>query len=352
MYCSNCGKEVSPNAKFFQYCGKPVFYEKELPNQRMQQEPRMESNQRLQFEQSQTADRNERKTLLIGIILALLIIVALGAIGIIMNHRKTGVALAVEPEYYDVELPDIILYDKNNIRITAKGFVDAGEEISDYSGSGLYIEIQNNRSDPIMVLCATDGFLVNGYQLPFIGTTGNGWTEPGETTICKMTFENRYLDLLNITQVSYIHAKLKIRDTASSTGFDDTTEGTDIMIREEDINEPPEGDLIYNENGIRITYLDYKEGSNYYEAFFLVENATEKDITLSNYKHTKEGMCDLHSDQYFTAGTKGIMGVNLGDDEHGIEHNEVEYMEESCVIYEKETGEIMGGFDHYQISFR
>ena len=343
MYCRYCGKELPPDAAFCVQCGRPVQENRPLP-----------------IDQSRAETGNRKVFLLAGVILALLIAAAAGAvliIGSLTGNDKTGSSSgsssgsSAGKQEYDVELPDIVLYDTQDITITAKGLVDKDQD-NGRKGSALYIEIQNDRSDPVDVT-ATYGFLVNGYALPFIGTTGNGRTEPGETNTCKILFEDQYLDLLNIKEVSSVHAELKIGkiEGKTITGILDTTEGTDIVIREKDSNEPPEGDLCYDENGIRVTYLDYKEGGNYYEAFFLFENASDKDITLTSYKNTEEGRSDRQSSSDAAAGAKQILTIPLYDDEHDIKHDKVEYMEVSCVINDKETNSVLGGFDNYKIPF-
>ena len=355
MFCRYCGKEVLPNAKYCQYCGKPVLDERMPPNQSIKQEQRVKTDQQPQFEHAQPEAGNKKRSSPVAIILALLIAAELGAILIFSNLKSNHeVAPTVGGPEYDVVLPDIVLYDKNNVTVKAKGFFDENKQNNRYEsynvdGSVLYIEIQNNRSNAIE-LQATSEFLVNGYELPYIGMAAHGYTEPGKTNICKIVFEDQYLDPLNINEVSSVYAKLRIFGV-SGKHFDDTSEGTEIVIREEDVNEPPEGDLVYNENGIRITYLDYKEGGDYYNAFFLVENASEKDITLSEYRSTKAGICENHYDIDYAAGTKGIMLIGLRDYEHGIGHDKVEYMDVSIVIHEKETGDLMGGFDNYRIHF-
>ena len=110
------------------------------------------------------------------------------------------------------KLPVLNNQEKNDITILAKGFVYEGER-----GGALYIEIANEGKLKIGVRAHYKNFKVNGYKIPFIGTTNNGVTAPGETNLYKISIEDRYLDSIPISKISELCVALFIDNYESDS---------------------------------------------------------------------------------------------------------------------------------------
>lgn len=254
----------------------------------------------------------------------------------------------LEPEEYDILLPDTVLFDESDIKIVAKGFMDEGER-----GGALYIEI-TNASETDIDVTATGDCTVNGYKIGFIGTTQNGFTPAGETRLYAMRFEDEYLEPLGIEKINALKISLKFSEIKDGSGYSSDlgpSEPVEIQLREGNPDAIPQGETVYDEGGIRILYLDYQEGTNFYNAQFYVENNSGHDIRVSKYAAAEDEYTGWHSDTDYADGSRGIMSVDLSDDNHDMDHDDVEYMMVSVMISDSATDELLGGFDDYVVEF-
>lgn len=277
------------------------------------------------------------------VVMLLLMMAALAACG----EKKPADHSDPKPDHYDVELNDLVLYDDNDILILAKGYCDEGER-----GGKLYMKIFND-SDTDIDVTADYGFTVNDYSIGFIGNENNCYTPAGTQRFYALSFEDRYLEELDIEQIWKLTAQVKIGiiKDHTGTGILDHSDPVEIILREGDPDAVPEGETVYDEDGIRILYLDYQEGGNFYNAKFYVENYSGHDITISRYPAAEDEYTGWHSDADYADGSRGIMGVDLADDEHDMDHDDVEYMMVSITIHDKDTDELLGGFDDYVVEF-
>ena len=252
-----------------------------------------------------------------------------------------------KPEHYDVELNDLVLYDKNDILILAKGYCDDGER-----GGKLYMKIFNNSDTDIDVTADRD-FTVNDYVIGFIGNINNCYTPAGTSRFYALSFEDQYLEELDIEEIwkLTVQVKIGIIEDHTGTGILDHSDPVEIVLREGNPDDVPDGETVYDEDGIRILYLDYEEGGNFYRAHFYVENNSGHDITITRCPAAENEYTGWHSDADYADGSRGIMGVVLDDDKHEIDHDDLEYMMVSVTIRDSDTDELLGGFDDYIVKF-
>ena len=247
-----------------------------------------------------------------------------------------------KPDHYDVDLDDLVLYDKNDILILAKGYCDDGER-----GGKLYMKIFNNGETDIDVT-ADRGFTVNDCTIGFIGNLNNCYTPAGTSRYYALSFEDAYLEPVGIDQIHKLNVVLKlgIIEDHTGTGILDHSDPVEIILREGE-DYAPDGETVIDEKGIRIIFVDLEEGSNYYRAKFYVENNSDTDISIRRFLRVEDEEDVLITDYAFSRGQKGAMNVTLDEWETDLELNEIDYLDISLSVHDGATDQILTYRDNY-----
>ena len=273
------------------------------------------------------------------ILMLILMLPSLAACG----ERKPDDLSDLEPEKYDILLPDTVLFDESDIKIVAKGFKDEGKR-----GGALYIEI-TNASETDIVVTATGDCTVNGYQIGFIGTTQNGFTPAGETRLYAMRFEDEYLEPLGIEEIHTLNISLKfgeIKDGSAYSSDLGPSDPVEIQLREGK-KTAPDGETVIDENGIRILYVSFEKGANFYRVKCYVENDSEADISIRRFLRVEDEDDMLTSDVSFSSGEKGIMTITLDERDTDMELDDIDFLDISLLVRDQATDQILTYRDNY-----
>ena len=247
-----------------------------------------------------------------------------------------------KPDHYDVDLDDLVLYDKNDILILAKGYCDDGER-----GGKLYMKIFNNGETDIDVT-ADRRFTVNDCTIGFIGNLNNCYTPAGTSRYYALSFEDAYLEPVGIDQIHKLNVVLKlgIIEDHTGTGILDHSDPVEIMLREGE-DHAPDGESVIDENGIRIIFVSLEEGENYYRAKFYVENNSDKDISIRRFLRVEDEDDMLITDDSFAAGEKGSMNITLDEWETDMDLDDIDYLDISLSVYDGTTDEMLAYRDNF-----
>ncbi len=181
----------------------------------------------------------------------------------------------IEPSY-NIELPEMestVLLDENGIKVTAVGF-----EIDEFWGEGsIRLEIENNSEAAVTVEC--EKFAVNDYSAsPFLYTEVN----PGETASDVLFLPTEVMQAAEITEIGKVDIQISARDQDT---YEEVCSGEYVTIYTSDADKDwsiaPEGDTLFEDNGILIRYLGMTESSwDAYSLNFYIENDTDATIYL------------------------------------------------------------------------
>lgn len=166
-----------------------------------------------------------------------------------------------------------------------------------------------------------------------------------------MTFEDKEMDNLSISKIANIKLKLTVHlyNNNDKTAVLDFSEPKEIVLSEDNDNTPPDGPVVFDENGVKIIFAGYESGTDYYVAKFYYENNSGKDIKLETWKAVEsEYSWDSRTYDY-SAGTKSYLFVKISaEDTDDIDG--VDYMMVSGLMYYKDSEESFGNFE-YRVDF-
>ncbi len=186
--------------------------------------------------------------------------------------EETPEATEAAKENTALTLEETVIYDENNIKITATGIKDDG-----FLGPELELLIENNGEQNTTV--GLDYCMVNGYMMnELLSAEVAAGKKSNET----LDFMNSDLKTCGIDQITDITLKLRISDS----------ETYHILYRTEEINlqtsmagsyeqvYDDSGEVIYDANGIRVVARGVGEEFLGQGVEFYLENNTEQPVTV------------------------------------------------------------------------
>lgn len=214
-----------------------------------------------------------------------------------------------EPSY-SIELPEMeptVLLDDAGIKVTALGF-----DTEEYFGQGLRLEIENN-SDATIYVDALK-YTINGYSesMSLFATAA-----PGETTSELLSIPGEELAAFGVTEIGQVTVQLVAYDDAT---YEVLCTGDEVVINtsdaDKDWQKTPEGNTLYDQDGIIIRYLGLEDADFAYNLKFYFENNTDAEITFSGDSLTVNGEdedCWIYETVY--PGTRAVDSISLWKDD-------------------------------------
>ena len=178
-----------------------------------------------------------------------------------------------------IPLPEIeptVLLDQDGVKVTATGFN------TDLFGSSLRLEIENNSDTDIMVTC--ERFLVNNYS-----SSGGLYSTvaAGESMEDTLYLPLETLVEVGVEYIGQMEIQLKISEEET---YSEISVGEPVIIRTSDYGAKwdvvPEGEEIYNDNGVRIVFLgvsmEESWGDIETQFDFYFENNGDRTVSISS----------------------------------------------------------------------
>lgn len=223
----------------------------------------------------------------------------------------------------EVTVSDMVIYDKNNIKITINGLEDS------WSGTKLKMNIENN-SDRTITIQSRDAN-VNGYM---VMTYMSADIAPGKKANDGMTLSTTGLKESGIEEIATIEFKLKIFDAETWDDIDmsDTitvkTSIADTYVQKDDDS----GNVIVDYEGIRIIEKGLSSDDSIWGpgVILYIENNSDKDITVQVRDTSINGyMVSSIISEEVLVGKKSITNLQFFQkdmEENGIDKiNDVEF---------------------------
>lgn len=241
-----------------------------------------------------------------------------------------------DPAPEQITIEETLLYDANGITITATGVKDSlfGQEIT--------LQIVNDTAKNVAV--SSQYLSVNGYMM---GTTGfYGQVAAGKKAVEPLTLYASELNEAGIETVAKIEFNIHIIDTDDYTTIDDSDLVCLSTSAGEDFVQPVDdsGDLVYDDNGIRVICKGLKENIIWDGAVvFLIENTSKEyatvhaeNLSVNGYMVSETLWSELRPD------TRSIEAMYLLTlDEIGLDSvDEVEDIEFTLRIVDNDWNEI------------
>jgi hypothetical protein len=212
---------------------------------------------------------------------------------------------------YTIELPEmepVVLLDEGGIKATAVGF-----DTEAFYGQGIRLEIENN-SDATVYLDPVK-YTVNGYSesMSLYATVA-----PGETASELLYLPAEDLSGYGVTEIGQVTVQMAAFDEET---YEEVCRGEEVVINtsdaDKDWQKAPEGNTLYDQDGILIRYLGLEEtewGSVNLKFYF--ENNTDTEVSFSDEGFTVNGK-DASAWIYATVypGTRAVDYVSLWLDE-------------------------------------
>jgi|GEM_PF-1407565 len=219
----------------------------------------------------------------------------------------------------DLEAPEMeetVVLDDGGVRVTALGIT-----VDPYWGPGVNVRIENESEHPVYVECTRldlNDYTVSGYLYAEV--------EPGAAAEDVLSFSAEQYTLSGITAIGSLRLQLRVIETEEYT---ELAKSELVEIRTSDyggdLGTVPEGTVLYEANGVRITYLSFERDSFWDSSALglLVENDSDLDVNLDCDKLLVNG-AELHPWFYVTvpAGMKMADSITIADyelEDAGIE---------------------------------
>lgn len=222
-----------------------------------------------------------------------------------------------------------VVFDQNDIKITAKQ-LDEG-----FSGPEISFLVENNSNETIVVQARNTS--VNNYMIDAIMSID---VAPGKKANGAMSFIDKYLADCGIDKIQTIEFNLHIfnddtLDTISDTDLISLTTSNSTYEQVYDDT----GDVLYDENNIKIVYKGISEDGLSPQAMLYIENNTEQNITVQIRDESINGfmISGIFSSE-ISKGKKALSGISFLDtylEENGI--TEIETIELKFHIFETES---------------
>lgn len=188
--------------------------------------------------------------------------------------EETPEATDAAKETPALTLDETVIYDENNIKITATGIKDDG-----FLGPELELLIENNGEQNITV--GSDYCMINGYMMnEFLSADVAAGKKSNET----LDFMNSDLKTCGIDEITDIALKLRISDSETYHILYRTEEidlKTSLAGSYEQVYDDS-GEVVYDANGIRVVARDVGEEFLGQGVEFYLENNTDQPVTVKS----------------------------------------------------------------------
>lgn len=221
-----------------------------------------------------------------------------------------------EKDNNEVTVEEQVLYDENDIKITATGLEDS------MLGTELKLLIENNSSKSITVQAGNAN--VNGYMVP---TMMSADVASGKKANNSLTFETSGLKDCGIEQIATMEFYFHIFDSESWDEIVDTnvitinTSIADGYVQ----NYDDSGDILVDTNGIKIVGKGLSASDSFWGPGLIlyIENNSDKNVTIQVRDVSVNGfMVDSSMSEDVVGGKKAISAVQFFStdlEENGIE---------------------------------
>lgn len=253
---------------------------------------------------------------------------------------------STKTENTDVSIEEQILYDANDIKITATGLDDS------WYGTELKLLIENNSSQDITVQARNAN--VNGYM---VTTSMSADVAAGKKANDSLTFETTSLKDCGIETMATMEFYFVIIDSES---FEDIY-NTDVITINTSVAEgytqtyDDSGEVLAEVNGIKIVSKGLSEKDSFWGPGLIVyiENNSDQDITVQARDVSINGfMVDPSMSEDVVAGKRAITAVQFFDsdlEDNGIET--INDLELYFTIFNQESWDEIANTDVINLSF-
>ena len=262
------------------------------------------------------------------------------------NSDSDSGKASVKTENTDVSIEEQVLYDANDIKITATGLDDS------WYGTELKLLIENNSSQDITVQARNAN--VNGYM---VTTSMSADVAAGKKANDSLTFETTSLKDCGIETMATMEFYFVIIDSES---FEDIY-STDVITIKTSAAEgytqtyDDSGEVIAEVNGIKIVSKGLSEKDSFWGPGLIVyiENNSDQDITVQARDVSINGfMVDPSMSEDVVAGKRAITAVQFFDtdlEDNGIET--ISDLELYFTIFNQESWDEIANTDIINLSF-
>lgn len=249
-------------------------------------------------------------------------------------------------EKTDVSIEEQVLYDANDIKITATGLDDS------WYGTELKLLIENNSSQDITIQVRNAN--VNGYM---VTTSMSADVAAGKKANDSLTFETTSLKDCGIETMATMEFYFVIIDSES---FEDIY-NTDVITINTSAAEgytqtyDDSGEVLAEVNGIKIVSKGLSEKDSFWGPGLIVyiENNSDQDITVQARDVSINGfMVDPSMSEDVVAGKRAITAVQFFDtdlEDNGIET--ISDLELYFTIFNQESWDEIANTDIINLSF-
>lgn len=253
---------------------------------------------------------------------------------------------STKTENTDVSIEEQIIYDANDIKITATGLDDS------WYGTELKLLIENNSSQDITVQARNAN--VNGYM---VTTSMSADVAAGKKANDSLTFETTSLKDCGIETMATMEFYFVIIDSES---FEDIY-NTDVITINTSVAEgytqtyDDSGEVLAEVNGIKIVSKGLSEKDSFWGPGLIVyiENNSDQDITVQARDVSINGfMVDPSMSEDVVAGKRAITAVQFFDsdlEDNGIET--INDLELYFTIFNQESWDEIANTDVINLSF-
>lgn len=206
----------------------------------------------------------------------------------------------------EVKVAETVLYDANDIKVTATGFEDG------WMGPEIKILVENNSSKNVLV--TTEAVSVNGYMMPFASLYAE--VAAGKKANDSLSIMSSELERSGVATVAEVQFYINISDADT---WDDiaTSELLTLNTSAAGLEQPANDseDVIYDSNGIKVVCKGLKQDIIWDGTIvFYMENNSGEPITVHAENVSVNGFMEdagLWSD--LRDGTKIVDGMSLLD---------------------------------------
>ena len=242
------------------------------------------------------------------------------------TNIQTSLEIPTEPT--SVKIDETLLIDESGIKITAKRL-----DFSKSSGPALFVLIENNSGGDITVQCRNSS--VNGYMIDTIMSEN---VSNGKKANASITFKKGDLDTCNISTI----ADIEFNFTAFSSDTDERyLENTKINLKTSAASSyeykfDDSGDLIYDENNIRIIAKGIASKNLRTCIVVYIENNTDTDWTVQVRDTSVNGFMINPVFSPVVSGGKRLIGFISFHDSELAENDidEINEVETSFIFFE------------------
>ncbi|WP_102048617.1 hypothetical protein [Pygmaiobacter massiliensis] len=201
-----------------------------------------------------------------------------------------------------------LLYEENGLKVTAEGL-----EFGGMMGPEVTLLIENTSDVNVTVQAAA--VVVNGYTAGSSETVFSSDVAAGKKTRDSIKIMNSMLDVCDIETITDVSFKFHVFNTDT---WDTIADSERVTLETSSYGEytqtyNDEGQLLYEENGVKIVYKGLSKDSFMGpEILLYIENNSEQSITVQQANMSVNGfMVDGIMSAEVVAGTKAMTGITI-----------------------------------------